>query len=146
MRQDQLNGKNQMCVLIDGAKISSPVATIEIDTPYLKGEVEAWCIQNPVCDLIVGNIERARLPGEPDPNWQLVQAVETRAQKKEAKTYKKLKVPECGGNPRFWPSGLFYSHDCNLSKKNNTIRCNKHTIFYFIFFPTFYFIPLCFLH
>ena len=51
-------------------------------------------MQNPVYDLIVGNIEGARLPGEPDPNWQLVQAVETRAQKKEAKTYKKLKVPE----------------------------------------------------
>ena len=94
VRQDQLNGKNQMCVLIDGTKISSPVATIEIDTPYFKGEVEAWCMQNPVYDLIVGNIEGARLPGEPDPNWQLVQAVETRAQKKEAKTYKKLKVPE----------------------------------------------------
>ena len=52
-------------------------------------------MQNPVYDLIMGNIEGARLPGEPDPNWQLVQAVETRAQKKEeAKSYRKLKVPE----------------------------------------------------
>ena len=82
VRPDQLNGKTQMCVLIDGTKISSPVATIEIDTPYFKGEVEAWCMQNPVYDLIVGNKEGARLPGEPDPNWQLVRAV-TRAQKKE---------------------------------------------------------------
>ena len=64
-------------------------------TPYFQGEVEAWCMQNPVYDLIVGNIEGARLPREPDSNWQLVQAVETRAQKKEAiKPYKKLKVPE----------------------------------------------------
>ena len=52
-------------------------------------------MSNPVYDLILGNIEGARSPGEADPHWNLVQAVQTRAQKKEeSKPYSKLKVPD----------------------------------------------------
>ena len=52
-------------------------------------------MNNPVYDLVLGNIEGARLPGEPDPQWTLAQAVQTRGQmKQESKPYVKLKVPE----------------------------------------------------
>ena len=45
--------------------------------------------------MIVGNIEGACLPEEPNPYWTLAQAVETRAQKREEfKPYQKMKVPE----------------------------------------------------
>ena len=95
VRDSQFNGKSQLCILIDGTKLPAPVANVFIDTPYYTGNVEAWCMENPVYELIVGNIEGARLPGEPDPHWKLVQAVQTRAQKKEeAKPYSKLKVPK----------------------------------------------------
>lgn len=90
---DQLNGKTQLCILIDGTKLTAPVANVFIDTPYYTGNVEAWCMNNPVYDLVLGNIEGARLPGEPDPQWTLAQAVRTRAQKREeSKPYVKLKV------------------------------------------------------
>ena len=49
---------------------------------------------NPIYDLILENTEGTRLPGEPDPQWKLVQAVQTRAQKKEIKPYDKLKLPK----------------------------------------------------
>ena len=92
---NQLNGKSQLCILIDGTKLPAPVANVFIDTPYYTGNVEAWCMNNPVYDLVLGNIEGARLPGEPDPQWTLAQAVQTRAQKREeSKPYVKLKVPE----------------------------------------------------
>ena len=95
VKDEQLNGKSQLCVLIDGTKLQAPVANVHIDTPYYTGNVEAWCMNNPVYDLILGNIEGARLPGEPDPHWNLTQAVQTRAQKKEeSKPYSKLKVPD----------------------------------------------------
>lgn len=95
VRDDQLNGKSQLCILIDGTKLPAPVANVFIDTPYYTGNVEAWCMNNPVYDLVLGNIEGARLPGEPDPQWTLAQAVQTRAQKREEnKPYVKLKVPE----------------------------------------------------
>lgn len=95
VRDDQLNGKSHLCTLIDGTKLPAPVANVFIDTPYYTGNVEAGCMNNPVYDLVLGNIEGARLPGEPDPQWTLAQAVQTGGQKKqESKPYVKLKVLE----------------------------------------------------
>lgn len=75
--QNFINGKQQVCVLADGSKITVPVAEVFIDTPYLSGRHEVWCIENPVYDLIIGDVSDARLPDKPDHNWQ-VNAVETR--------------------------------------------------------------------
>ena len=33
-----------------------PVAWIQIDTPVFVGYVQALCLPNPICDLIIGNI------------------------------------------------------------------------------------------
>lgn len=41
VRDNQLNGKSQLCILIDGTKLPAPVANIFIDTPYYTGDVEA---------------------------------------------------------------------------------------------------------
>ncbi|XP_048777367.2 uncharacterized protein LOC125681360 [Ostrea edulis] len=74
-------GMEQTCILADGSTITVPVAEVCIDTPYLKGLHEVRCMENPVYDLIVGNVPDARPPDKIDPNWQ-VSAVETRQQKK----------------------------------------------------------------
>ena len=37
-----------------------PIAKIDIDTPYLKGQVEAQCLPDAVYDLIIGNVPGAR--------------------------------------------------------------------------------------
>ncbi|KAK3088688.1 hypothetical protein FSP39_022429 [Pinctada imbricata] len=93
--ETNLTGKFQVCVLADGTKVKVPVAMIMIDTPYLSGKYEAWCMQSPVYDLIIGNVKEVRSPGNPDPKWSPVQAVETRQQTKEkGKPPVKLKVPE----------------------------------------------------
>ena len=63
-------------------------------TPYFVGEVNAWCMQQPMYDLIIGNIKKARDPNDPDVNWT-VGAVQTRQQVKNmSKPYPQLKVPE----------------------------------------------------
>lgn len=50
-------------------------------------------MENPVYDLIIGNVSDARLPEKPDHNWQ-VNAVKTRQQKRnKEKTYPPVKVP-----------------------------------------------------
>jgi len=46
-----------ICVLIDGTVRRTPVANVDIDTKFLKGKLEAVCMQNPVYDLIIGNTE-----------------------------------------------------------------------------------------
>lgn len=78
--QNFVDGKQQMCVLADGSKITVSVAEVFIDTPYLSGRHEVWCKENSVYDLIIENVSDARLPDKPYLNWQ-VNAVETRKQK-----------------------------------------------------------------
>jgi len=56
VNDDQLTGKNEMCFLIDGMIRHTPVAEIEIDTPFYKGRVKAVCLENPLYDVIVGNV------------------------------------------------------------------------------------------
>ncbi|XP_052696355.1 uncharacterized protein LOC128175021 isoform X3 [Crassostrea angulata] len=56
---------------------------------------EAWCMEKPVYDLIIGNVEKVRPPGNPDPQWSEARAVETRRQAKaKLKPYHQLRVPE----------------------------------------------------
>ncbi|XP_062603479.1 uncharacterized protein LOC134265246 [Saccostrea cucullata] len=91
--EDLVQGKKQTCVLADGSKITVPIAEVSINTPFLKGQYEVWCMENPVYDLIVGNVPDAKPATQPDPDWQ-VNAVETRQQKRnKSKPYAQLKVP-----------------------------------------------------
>ena len=71
------------------------MATIHMDTPYLKGEVEALCAEEMLYDLIIGNVHRARDPDDPDLEWEEREAVETLAEKKEDLDVKSLKTAEC---------------------------------------------------
>ncbi|XP_061190531.1 uncharacterized protein LOC133198457 [Saccostrea echinata] len=87
--------KFQTCILADGSSVKVPVATISIDTPYITGTFEAWCMDNPIYDLIIGNVDKVRSPDDPDPLWTEAHAVETRQQvKNKQKPYPQLKVPE----------------------------------------------------
>ena len=63
-----MTGESQICKLADKSKISVPKATVTIDTPYLSGKLTAWCMNSPVYDILLGNVDGARLPGDPDPS------------------------------------------------------------------------------
>ena len=95
--EDQLTGNHRICVLADGSTIQAPVARVKIDTPYFTGNVEAWCLENPLYSLIIGNIPKARDPKDPDKNWNPNQtnAVVTRQQaSNRGKNSKPLCVPK----------------------------------------------------
>ena len=113
VRDEEHTGKMVRCILADGSKRSFPVATIIVDTPYFVGQVEALCMENPVYDLVIGNIDGVRAANNPDENWSRkvntkvrptdnskdepwyeVSAVETRAQRQKKETKVTLRVPE----------------------------------------------------
>ena len=81
-------------MLADWSKIKYPMTEVSIETR----KTEAWCMENPIYDLIIGNIKNQT--GEPE--WT-VNAVQTRHQvRKQSKPYSSLKVPGAIGdiNPR----------------------------------------------
>ena len=59
VQDSELTGKKEMCVLIDGTVRHFPVAYIEVDTPFFSGSTKALCMNKPVYDLIIGNIDGA---------------------------------------------------------------------------------------
>jgi len=101
VNDDQLTGKNEMCFLIDGMTGHTPVAEIEIDTPFYKDKVKAVCMENPLYDVIIGNVvgvvdnavsETVMQVDNADSETEL-QAVMTRSQvKRHEKPVKQLKV------------------------------------------------------
>jgi len=62
VRETQKTGTTSSCMLIDGAVKRFPTAIVELDTPYLSGRVQALCMDDPVHDVIIGNV-----PGAKDP-------------------------------------------------------------------------------
>ena len=94
--EDQFIGDFNVMLLIDSTARKVPIAKIDIDTPYLKGQVEAQCLPDAAYDLIIGNVPCARAADDPDPSWQdHVQeacAVTTRSQAKKAGELIPLKV------------------------------------------------------
>ena len=101
--EDQFTGDFNVMLLIDNTARKVPIAKIDVDTPYLKGQVEARCLPDAVYDLIVGNVPGARAADDPDPSWQdHVQeacAVTTRGQAKKAGERIPLKVPGTKESP-----------------------------------------------
>jgi transposase InsO family protein len=82
-------------MLLDQTMGRIPVARITVKTPFLTGTVDALCMDNPIYDLTIGNVEGSRLPTMADFKIPLAQAVETRAQTGREKTvFRKLIVPE----------------------------------------------------
>ena len=101
--QERMTGSSKYCVLLDGTVRKFPVAKVKIRSPFFSGICEALCAENPVFDLIIGNVEGVRAPSDPDISWEtqksrdsaeVIGAVQTRAQKvKDGKTTE-LCVPD----------------------------------------------------
>ena len=90
---DQLTGKCCLIVRIDNTVLLAEKARIQVKTPYLSGEVEALCISEVICDLVVGNVPGARNPDDPDMT-AMVGAVTTRAQARQEVRHRPLTVPD----------------------------------------------------
>ena len=74
VKPSQMTGDVKTCILIDGTVRRYPLATILIDTPYYVGSVSALCMNDPVYDLILGNVPGVREPTNPDTSWGKSQA------------------------------------------------------------------------
>jgi len=53
---EQMTDGTETCILIDGTVRRTPVAEIEIETPYYTYKLKAVCMDNPLYDVIIGNM------------------------------------------------------------------------------------------
>jgi hypothetical protein len=66
----KFTGKSKWLRFADTEKRTEvPMAKIQEDTPYFRGELEAACVNSPF-DLMIGNVKGARKPDDPDPEWR----------------------------------------------------------------------------
>lgn len=91
--KDDFLDEYQTCALADGSSIEVPVAVVKVVSPYYEGELKAWCLEDPLYDVIIGNIEGAREPFKPDLSYRVSVVTRQQAKAKE-KPYPKLKVPD----------------------------------------------------
>ena len=89
----QLTGQCCLIVRSDNTVVLAEKAKIRVKTPYLSGDVEALCIPQAICDLVVGHIPGARNPDDPDMSV-MVSAVTTRGQARQEAVRKPLRVPD----------------------------------------------------
>jgi len=59
VKLEQMTGSYELCRLIDGVVKCYPTAMVELDTPYFIGKTKVLCMDNPVQDIIIGNIPGA---------------------------------------------------------------------------------------
>ena len=57
--ENQFTGNLNVMLLIDNTARKVPIAKIDVDTPYLKGQVEAQCLPDPIYDPVIGNVSGA---------------------------------------------------------------------------------------
>ena len=56
MDDEQMIGGTETCTLIDGTVRRTQFAEIEIETPHYTDKVKAVCMDNPLYDVIIGNV------------------------------------------------------------------------------------------
>ena len=66
---ENLTGKMHSCMMVDRTTLQLPEAKVSLDTPYFKGDTLALCMENPLVDVIIGNIPGARDAYDPNINW-----------------------------------------------------------------------------
>ena len=95
---DQLTGGYKKCKLIDGTERKLMTAMADVDTPYVtKRQVTVVCMDNPISDLVIGNVDGAACKCRPKSDmdaWRLHHTCShytgTRKSREES-----CKPPEC---------------------------------------------------
>lgn len=78
----QFTGVSKHFRMVDGSVREANVANIVVDTPFFSGEVDALCLDNPTCDVIIGNVTGALSDIPRGLSVEDADAVSTRAMEK----------------------------------------------------------------
>ena len=71
-----------------------PHAIINITTPFYTGKVNVVCLPDALYDLLIGNIEGAREPINPDKSWKMKTRTKKVEEPLKTETEKEIKSKE----------------------------------------------------
>ncbi|XP_049267363.1 uncharacterized protein LOC125756539 [Rhipicephalus sanguineus] len=66
----KLTGKISSIYLLDGRLMKLPEAHVEIISPFFTGQTRAICMDSPLYDVVLGNVEGVRDAHNPDNDWK----------------------------------------------------------------------------
>lgn len=89
-----MTGKVDYVMTVARTLLRAPFANVKLKTSYFSGAVEALCLKDPLCELIIGNIPGARAPCYPDKNFCMKVPAVQREQTNLKDETKPLKVSE----------------------------------------------------
>ncbi|XP_040061524.1 uncharacterized protein LOC120836604 [Ixodes scapularis] len=92
---DKLTGRSRSIYLLDRTVRCLPEAEVDIDSPYFTGTVRATCMERPLYDVVLGNIDGVRDASAPDVKWTADQKFLPLQEKPQEKD-------EILGNQRIW--------------------------------------------
>jgi len=90
---DKLTGQVERCILIDGTVRYTPGARIYVQTLFFSGLTTAICMENPIYDLVIGNVPGVRDVSISPLVEQTSQAVQTESQEKDTKDLTPILTP-----------------------------------------------------
>ena len=117
MDETDFTGEMGHIMMVDRMFKRASMAKVEQDAPFYVGTVEALCLQDPLFDLIIGNVPAARKSDDPNPEWGVVTAVATRVQVRSGKDPKPLKMKEVKGKMSINKKDLI-----KMQKKDPTLQ------------------------
>ena len=69
---NQMTGEYVRCKLVDGTAKMIQTAIVDLDTAYLRQKgATVLCLENPVCDLVIGNVIGALCQCNPRQGWSI---------------------------------------------------------------------------
>ena len=69
VNESQYTGRFAYMVLADNTLRKAPIVNLNVQTPFYCGEIQAIAPPDALYDLMIGNVEGAREPNDPDLNW-----------------------------------------------------------------------------
>ncbi|KAH6940443.1 hypothetical protein HPB50_027593 [Hyalomma asiaticum] len=73
VNDEELTGEYSSVLLVDSSVRWLPEAKIVVSTPYYTGSVVAKCLEEPLYDLVIGNLPGVRQVDNPDLEWTMSQ-------------------------------------------------------------------------
>ena len=117
VKEEEITNRTEYMLTVDRTVRRAPAGMVNIDTPYYTGRVEALSLQDPLFDLIVGNIQGAREPDDPDVKRDVAAAVVTRSQARKDIVDPPLKVKKIASDRVVTKERL-----CSMQQEDESLR------------------------